>query len=84
MTRTYLFMLLIANALLAGCVSVPMAPPEADAMAKTFAVEPGKSNIYVYRNESMGGAIAMTVSLDGKVAGKSGPKTYFKWSVEPG
>lgn len=26
----------------------------------------------------------MPVSLDGKIVGKTGPKTYFKWDVTPG
>jgi len=26
----------------------------------------------------------MTVSLDGKLAGQTGPQTYFMWEVEPG
>jgi starvation-inducible outer membrane lipoprotein len=70
--------------LAAGCATVPMAPPEADAKAKTFAVEPGKANIYVYRNESFGGAITMTVALNGKLMGQTGPQTYFFWQVDPG
>jgi len=70
--------------LVAGCATVPMAPPEADARAKTFAVEPGKANIYVYRNEFIGAGIPMTVALNGKVMGQTGPKTYFFWQVDPG
>ena len=31
-----------------------------------------------------GGAVAMTVSLDDRLAGESAPKTYFMWEVEPG
>lgn len=70
--------------LLAGCASVPMASLEADQEAKKFTNNSDRSNIYLYRNETLGGAIAMTVSLDGRVAGKTGPKTYFFWSVQPG
>jgi hypothetical protein len=70
--------------LLTGCASVPMASLEDDAKAKLFSAKPDKSNIYVYRNESFGGAIPMTVSLNGKVAGQSGPTTYFMWEVAPG
>jgi hypothetical protein len=71
-------------AILAACATVPMAPPEADAKAKTFIVEPGKANVYVFRNESFGGAITMTVALNGKVMGQTGPKTFFLWQVDPG
>jgi hypothetical protein len=70
--------------LLGGCASVPMTSPEEDQAAKSFAVKKDKSSIYFYRNESFGGAILMTVTMDGKVAGQTGPETYFLWEVEPG
>jgi hypothetical protein len=76
-----LFLLLVAL-LVSGCASVPMT--SLDARAKAFIAKPDKSLIYLYRNETFGGAIAMTVSLDGKVAGQTGPQTYFLWEVEPG
>lgn len=75
---------ILALGVLSGCASVPMASNEADASAKQFQVRKGYSNIYLYRNESFGGAIAMTVSLDGKVLGKTGPQTYYLWEVTPG
>lgn len=75
---------LVAVSLLGGCASVPMASLDDDAKAKTFAAKEGKSSIYVYRNESFGGAIPITVALDGKVAGQTGPQTYFLLEVEPG
>ena len=67
-----------------GCASVPLASPEQDTQAKQFRVPPGKSRIYVYRNESMGGAIKIAVTLDGKVMGQTAPKTYFAVDVAPG
>jgi hypothetical protein len=76
--------LVLVAVLLGGCASVPMASMEADSRAKTFSVPADKSLIYVYRNEAMGGAVAMTVALNGKLAGQSGPKTYFMFEVEPG
>ena len=75
---------LVATSVMAGCVSVPMATPEQDASAKTFRVQPGKSNIYVYRNESMGGAVKMEVDLDGKQVGTTAAKTYLLLTVNPG
>ena len=74
----------LAVALLSGCASVPMSGAEDDTRAKSFAVPPGKANIYVYRNETMGAAITMPVSLDGKIAGKTASKTYFLFQVDPG
>jgi uncharacterized protein DUF2846 len=75
---------ILLELLLNGCATVPMAPADADSHAKTFATKPDKSRLYVYRNETFGGAARMTISLDGKVAGQSGPKTFFLWDVEPG
>jgi len=69
---------------LGGCASVPMATPEQDAAAKKFTVPPGKSRIYLYRNETFGGAITLNVTLDGKAMGATGPMTYFVWDVDPG
>lgn len=78
-------LLVVAAALLAGgCASVPMASIDDDARAKTHAVKPDKSSIYVYRNETFGGAITMTVTLNGRVAGQSGPQTYYLFEVDPG
>src|SRR4051812_38861876 len=74
----------LAIALLAGCASVAMMPAEEDTRAKSFAVPPGKTNIYVYRNESLGAALSMPVSLDGKVAGNTAAKSYFLFQVNPG
>ena len=71
-------------ALLSGCASVPMASLEKDSQAKEFVVPEGKASIYLYRNEMYGGAIAMTVTLDGKLAGRTGPETYMLWHVDPG
>lgn len=81
---TGLALVMFVGLLASGCASVAMAPPAADAEAKAFATKPEKSSIYLYRNETYGGAIVMTVSLDGKVAGRTGPQTYFLWEVDPG
>lgn len=70
--------------LLTGCTSVPMASVEHDTQAKTFAVKQDKANIYLYRNESMGGAVKMDVLLDGKPVGQTAAKTYMKLEVTPG
>lgn len=68
-----------------GCAAVVPLSPELDDMhAKQFAVPVNKASIYLYRNESFGSGITMTVAVDGRVAGQSGPNTYFLWQVEPG
>ena len=82
--KPVILLILLVSTYLTGCASVPMASLEADNNAKRFAVDPNKASIYLYRNESYGGAIAMPVSLNGQMAGRTGPQTYFYWSVEPG
>jgi hypothetical protein len=77
-------LLLVALLVLQGCASVPMTSMSEDASAKEFKLDPDKSSIYVYRNENFGSAITMTVSMDGRVAGQTGPKTYFLFQVPPG
>lgn len=76
--------ILLAVAMATGCASVPMASPEADAKAKTFQAPADKANLYIYRNESMGAAVKMTVLVDGQLAGDTAAKTYILKSVAPG
>lgn len=82
--RVLMILCALITGALSGCASVPMASTEADVSAKQFLPTKGHSNIYLYRNETIGAAVAMTVSLDGKVMGKMGPQTYFLWEVAPG
>lgn len=70
--------------LASGCASVPMASVEQDTAAKSFATKPGRANIYVYRNETMGAAIKMPVALNGKLVGDTASKTYLLLDVAPG
>lgn len=70
--------------LLIGCASVPMAPMDIDAKAKEFSPEPNKASLYVYRNESFGAAIPMTVSINGKTLGQTAAQTYFRLNIMPG
>ncbi|MDD2720600.1 MAG: DUF2846 domain-containing protein [Gallionella sp.] len=76
--------LLILAATLTGCAQVPMAPANLDQQAKGFPQPADKGSLYIYRNESMGGAISMPVSINGRVVGKSGPMTYFWFNLKPG
>lgn len=74
---------LMASALV-GCASVPMGDPARDAELKTFQVAPGKAGVYVYRNESIGAAVKMSVELDGAPLGQTGAKTYLYKDITPG
>ena len=69
---------------ISGCASVPMASPEADQQAKSFETTPGKSNIYIYRNEVFGAALRMPVFIDGTQVGSTAANTYLVASVDPG
>ena len=75
---------ILLAALVSGCVSVPMASPEQDAAARSFAVRPGKANIYVYRNEIFGTALRLPVALDGKLVGDTAINTFLVLEVSPG
>jgi len=78
------FLLFIVGLVFVSCASVPMASLDADKQAKQFHVAENMSRIYIYRNENLGGAIPMTIAVDGKTLGQSGPKTYFMLDVQPG
>lgn len=69
---------------LTGCATAPTASVEQDNKAKMFSISPNRSSIYIYRNESMGGAVKMDVELDGKPVGFTKAKTYFALDVSPG
>ena len=79
--------LLVAVALLllvSGCASVPMASKEEDAAAKSFRVPSDKGRVYVYRNEFMGGAVKIPITLDRKLVGSTLKNTFFAFDVNPG
>lgn len=67
-----------------GCATVPMGDVKRDQELKAFTVPPDKSGIYIYRNESMGGAVKMDVEVDGTPIGQTAAKTYLYKEVTPG
>ena len=70
--------------LLSGCASVPMASLDQDTKAKDFSPIPNKASLYIYRNESFGAAIPMTVTVNGKALGQTAAQTYFRLNLNPG
>jgi hypothetical protein len=82
--RTFVALSVASLVVMAGCTSVPMGDPQRDAALKTFNVPQDKAAVYVYRNESLGAAVKMDVSLDGKPIGTTGAKTYLYEEVAPG
>ncbi|NRB42997.1 MAG: DUF2846 domain-containing protein [Pseudomonadales bacterium] len=67
-----------------GCASINKASIEDDKAAKEFSTDANTSQVYIYRNESFGGAISMPVTVDGKTAGDTGPKSFFKFNLPAG
>ncbi|HEX9242422.1 MAG TPA: DUF2846 domain-containing protein [Anaeromyxobacter sp.] len=76
--------LVVLTLLASACASVPQATPEADRFAKELRTTPGKTNLYVFRDESFGGAVKMSVVLDGRMLGDTAAKTFLLASVDPG
>lgn len=81
--KKILFAAVIASSLV-GCASVPMGDAKQDAALKTFSVPADKAGVYIYRNESMGGAVKMDVELDGKAIGQTAANTYLYKEIAPG
>jgi hypothetical protein len=75
-----------ASALVAltACASVNKAPAEADAASKRFSPMANVSQVYVYRNETLGAALSMPVTVDGKAAGATGPNSFFRFELPAG
>lgn len=61
-----------------------MAPDAVDQAAKKFSPPPGQANLYVYRNETFGSAVKMSVDLDGMSLGDTGPHTYLYTPISSG
>jgi hypothetical protein len=79
------FMLAALLLAASACASVPMAPDNIDAYAKSFIPPPpDRAHIYVYRNESMGGGVKFDMRLDGQPAGTTVGKTFALLPVRPG
>lgn len=70
--------------LTSACASVPMSSSEKDAEAKKFNIPPTHSRIYLYRNEALGSAMKVAITLDGRHKGKTARNIYFSWDVKPG
>jgi Protein of unknown function (DUF2846) len=84
MRKILIGLLLSSLALVWGCASVPMGDPKMDTQYKAFSASPDKATLYVYRSESLGGAIKMPILLDNKLLGDTGPKTYHYKQIDPG
>ena len=70
--------------LMTGCASINKAPAAEDAKSKEFKPSATVSQVYVYRNETLGAALSMPVTVDGKLAGSTGPHSFFKFDLPAG
>jgi hypothetical protein len=76
---------IVLSLLVSGCASTSKAPVEKSNEAKTFAAPEGKGTVYLYRTGRMVGAVGqLSVKVNGKDAGGTGPGTFFKWDLTPG
>ncbi len=82
--KIILLISLLTSLVLSGCSTIPMASVENDSKAKTYATKPGRANIYIYRDELLGGAVQIPVSVNGVPLGKTAAKTYFLVDVPAG
>ncbi len=74
---------ILLTSLMIGCSpSVPLENHQADYNAKKFITNNNKSNIYIYRNETLSERV--TVTIDEKIIGDTGPKTFLKVTINPG
>ncbi|WP_076592291.1 DUF2846 domain-containing protein [Herminiimonas arsenitoxidans] len=70
--------------ILTGCASINKAPAGMDAESKKFTSKPDVAQVYVYRNETLGAALSMPVTVNGKLAGNTGPHSFFKFDLPAG
>ena len=84
MKNLTLLFAIVLIASLAGCASVPMASLDQDSKAKDFSPVSGKASLYIYRNETFGAAIPVTVSVNDHTIGQTASMTYFRFNVNPG
>jgi hypothetical protein len=67
-----------------GCASINKAPASVEAESKQFKASANVSQVYLYRNETMGAALSMPVTVDGKLAGSTGAHSFFKFNLPAG
>jgi hypothetical protein len=75
---------IVIACLVSGCASVNKAGRDASAQAKTFSPITDKAVVYIYRDEILGSAIKLPVTVDGIVVGETGPKSFLELALPPG
>lgn len=75
---------IVIACLVSGCASVNKAGRDASEQAKTFSPITDKAVVYIYRDEILGSAIKLHVSVDGIAVGDTGPKSFLQLALPPG
>jgi hypothetical protein len=75
---------IVIACLVSGCASVNKAGRDASTQAKTFSPITDKAVVYIYRDEILGSAIKLPVTVDGVVVGETGPKSFLELALPPG
>jgi hypothetical protein len=75
---------IVIACLVSGCASVNKAGRDASTQAKTFSPITDKAVVYIYRDEILGAAIKLPVTVDGVVVGETGPKSFLQLALPPG
>jgi len=75
---------ILASITLSACGTAKLADPAKDIEAKNFKSKPDAAVFYVYRNELMGAAVGMDVSVDGKKIGTTAANSYVYTEVPAG
>lgn len=79
-----ILIIVILSSISVACASINLAEPDEDSAAKLFKVETGKSNIYIFRNEDVILNTNISIEVDGKPLGNTGPGTFILTVVSPG
>jgi hypothetical protein len=67
-----------------GCAKTPMASPERDLAAKSFAPVPGMAVVCIYRDGNDGGSIKIPLLVDHRAICDTVAKSYIRLELEPG
>lgn len=71
--------------MLTGCAATsPLVSSVLDQQAKKFKPDKTKANIYIYRNEYLGGALSKNIHVNNQLVGTTGAMNYFLLKVRPG
>lgn len=63
---------------------VSLAPRDEDREAKKFLTVPDKAVLYIYRNQFIGSAWQIPITVNGELIGNTGGFTFFRKTLSPG